>query len=160
VLRGLARKNIWKLLNGAELFSDKLFIDIQNREPTDWTAEFAGQVYSEVAANSVFITNLGKCTQDDARPLPDSIFKEYTRLLFEEIDLIRPKAIITFGNQVSSILLGQRIEVSKCRKKSFQKRINGQMYQIYPLYYPVGQGMRNIDKSIEGLSHIRKTQWS
>lgn len=38
-----------------------------------------------------YVTNLAKCTQLDARPLPDSVYKEYLALLYQEIDLIRPK---------------------------------------------------------------------
>lgn len=49
----------------------------------------------------IFITNLGKCTQIDARIIPNEIYKEYLSLLFKEIDIIKPKIIITFRNQVS-----------------------------------------------------------
>lgn len=154
----IGTKNIWKLLNGAGLFSDDIFNDIQKSKPIDWTVGFADKVYDDVTTNNIFITNLGKCTQDDARQLPNSVFKEYVKLLLEEIDLVRPKVIVTFGNQVSSILLEQKVEVSKCRKMSFQKNINGQSYEIFPLYYPVGQGMRNINKSIEDLIYIKEHQ--
>ena len=151
----IGTKNIWKLLNGAGLFNNELFADIQSRKPADWTTEFAKSVYDEVAQNKVFITNLGKCTQDDARPLPNSVFKKYLDLLLEEISIVKPDVIVTFGNQVSSILLDQKIEVSKCRKTSITKSLKDESYEVYPLYYPVGQGMRNINMSIEDLNRIR-----
>jgi len=69
----------------------------------------------------VFITNLGKCTQIDARPLPDKVFKEYLELMEKEISIVNPKVIILFGNQVSSIVLNEKISVSQCRKKQFEK---------------------------------------
>jgi DNA polymerase len=153
----IGTKNIWKLLNGAGLFDDELFKTIQSYRPADWTPEFADKVYDEVAKNNIFITNLGKCTQDDARPLPDKIFRQYLDLLLEEIKIVDPSVIVTFGNQVSSILLDQKIEVSKCRARTFQKTIHGKTYLVYPLYYPVGQGMRNIDKSIEDLRAIGRS---
>ena len=36
--------------------------------------KFADQVYNNVKKHKYFITNLGKCTQVDARALPDSVF--------------------------------------------------------------------------------------
>ena len=103
-----------------------------------------------------FITNLGKCTQEDARELPDSIFEKYLNLLEKEIEIINPKIIILFGNQVSSIVLNEKISVSKCRKKLFEKNINGKKYNCYSVFYPVGNGSFNIDKSIEDILYIKE----
>lgn len=41
-----------------------------------------------------------------------------------KIEIINPKVIILFGNQVGSIGLNEKISVSQCRKKEFQKDIN------------------------------------
>ena len=41
-----------------------------------------------------------------------------------KIEIINPKVIILFGNQVSSIGLNEKISVSQCRKKEIQKDIN------------------------------------
>ena len=102
----------------------------------------------------MFITNLGKCTQIDARPLPDEVLKKYLDLLFKEINIIKPKIIITFGNQVSSIILNKKICVSENRKKCHKIQINKNEYKVYPVYYPVGNGIFNIDKSIEDIKWI------
>ena len=83
-----------------------------------------------VKKNKYFINNLGKCTQIDARTLPDSIYKEYLHLLEKEIEIINPKIIVLFGNQVSSIVLNEKISVSQCRKKQFEKIINNKMIVI------------------------------
>ena len=71
-------------------------------------------------------------------------------------DIVKPKIIITFGNQVSSIILNKKISVSETRKKYFEKEINGNIYKIFPVYYPVGNGIFNIDKSIEDIRWIIK----
>ena len=102
----------------------------------------------------MFITNLGKCTQIDARPLSDEVLKRYLNLLLKEIDIIKPKVIITFGNQVSSIILNKKISVSENRKICHQIEINKNKYKVYPVYYPVGNGIFNIDKSIEDILWI------
>lgn len=39
-------------------------------------------------------------------------------------------------------------------EKSFLKEINGTTYKFYSVYYPVGNGRFNIDKSIEDIKWI------
>ena len=102
------------------------------------------------------MTNLGKCTQIDARPLSDDVLKQYLDLLFEEIDIIKPKAIVAFGNQVSSIILNEKISVSENRKISHNLKIKDNTYKVFPVYYPAGNGIFNIDKSIEDIKWIIK----
>lgn len=150
----LGTKNIWKLFHEVNLLSDDTFNKIKERRPKDWNYEFCDYVYEEITDRKLFITNLGKCTQIDARPLPDKVLTKYLDLLFKEIDIIKPKVIITFGNQVSSIILNKKIAVSENRKKCHEIEINKNLYKVYPVYYPVGNGIFNIDKSIEDIKWI------
>lgn len=152
----LGTKNIWKLFYRIGLLDEKLYIDIMSRKPKDWNEEFADLVYDDVEKNKCFITNLGKCTQIDARPLSDLVLSQYLDLLCKEIEIINPRTIITFGNQVSSIVLNENISVSKCRKQSFPRIIAGKNYNVYPVYYPIGNGMMNMDKAVEDLNFIIK----
>lgn len=152
----IGTKNIWKLFYKLNLLDEDIYNEIISRKGKDWDENFAVLVYDNVEKHKYFITNLAKCTQVDARPLPDLVFKKYLDLLYKEIDLVKPKIIVTFGNQVSSIVLGENIQVSKCRQLAFKKKINNIDYNIYPTYYPVGNGMRNIDKTIADLSVILK----
>ena len=152
----IGTKNIWKLIHAVDLQSDKIFNKIQTIKPNDWTEEFADEVYEDIASHKVFITNLGKCTQIDARPLPDKVLKEYLELLEKEIEIIKPKKIIVFGNQVSSIFLNEKICVKSVRQKEFLKDINEEKYPTYAVFYPVGNGMRNIELAIEDIKDIIK----
>ncbi len=152
----IGTKNIWKLIHAVGLQSDEVFNTIQSIKPNDWTEEFADEVYEDIASHKVFITNLGKCTQIDARPLPDKVLKEYLELLEKEIEIIKPKKIIAFGNQVSSIFLNEKICVKSVRQKEFLKDINEEKYPTYAVFYPVGNGMRNIDLAIEDIKDIIK----
>ena len=79
-----------------------------SKKPQEWDEEFADMVYSNVEKHKYFITNLGKCTQTDARILPNSVYSQYLDLLCKEIEIINPKIIITLGNQVSSIVLDKK----------------------------------------------------
>ena len=150
----IGTKNIWDLFYSVGFQDEKIYQKIKSIKGSEWTEEFADEVYSDVEKHKYFITNLGKCTQIDARPLPDKIYKEYLSLLEKEIEILDPKVIILFGNQVSSIVLGEKISVSSVRKKLFKKNINGKEYDAYSIYYPIGNGRFNIDKSIEDIKWI------
>ncbi len=150
----LGVKPIWKFLTNLGLFSVELNNIIQNKKAKDWTNDFCELVYNEVKDNSVYITNLAKCTQADARPLPDSVFLEYKKYLIEELLKVNPQKIIFFGNQVSSLMLDQKITVSTCRKQKFNLSLNGKMYDSYAVFYPVGNGFFNVNKAIEDIKFI------
>ena len=44
--------------------------------------------------------------------------------------------------------------VSKNRQKSYEIIINKKRYKVYPVYYPVGNGIFNMDKAIEDINWI------
>lgn len=150
----IGTKNIWDLFYSLDLMEKSIYEKIKTIKGSDWTPEFADSVYEDVTKHKYFITNLGKCTQIDARPLPDSVYQEYLDLLRKEIEIINPKVVVLFGNQVSSIVLEENISVSKCRKKEFKKEINGKVYSFYSVFYPVGNGRFNIEKAIEDIKWI------
>lgn len=150
----LGTKNIWDLFFELDLLDKCIYDKIKTLKASEWTCDFAERVYGNVKKHKYFITNLGKCTQIDARPLPDSVYEKYLNLLKIEFNIINPKVIILFGNQVSSIVLGEKISVSKVRKSCFYREINGTTYKFYSVYYPVGNGRFNIDKSIEDIKWI------
>lgn len=152
----IGTKNIWDLFYSLDLMDEKIYKKIKSIKGTEWTEKFAEEVYQDVKKHKYFITNLGKCTQVDARVLPNSVYMEYLDLLEKEIRIINPKVVILFGNQVSSIVLNQKISVSQVRKKLFLKNIDNKKYKCYAVYYPVGNGRFNIDKSIEDIKWIMK----
>lgn len=150
----IGTKNIWDLFYALDLMNEEIYRKIKTLKPNEWTEEFADKVYDDVKNHNFFITNLGKCTQVDARVLPDSVYQEYLELLKKEIEIVNPKVVVLFGNQVSSIVLNRKISVSQCRKELFIDKINDKEYKFYSVYYPVGNGRFNIDKSIEDIKYI------
>ena len=153
----IGTKNIWNLFYDLKLLDDDIYEKIRSIKGNEWSENFAEEVYANVKKHKYFITNLGKCTQMDARELPDNIYKEYLYLLEKEIEIINPKVVILFGNQVSSIVLNEKISVSQCRKKLFKKDINGKKYNFYSVFYPVGNGRFNIGKAIEDILYIKES---
>ena len=152
----IGTKNIWDLFIAINLLSPRIYKNIKEIKGNEWTPTFANKVYDDIKKHNIFITNLGKCTQIDARPLKDSSYLDYLPLLEKEIKIIKPKIIILFGNQVSSIFLKQKISVSETRKKYFEKKIDKNTYKCFPVYYPIGNGRFNIDKAIEDIKWIMK----
>ena len=150
----IGTKNIWDLFYKLNLMNDDIYNKIKEIKGSEWTEEFAEEVYDDVKKHKYFITNLGKCTQEDARELPNSVYEQYLELLKQEIEIIKPKVIILFGNQVSSIVLNKKISVSQCRKQLSTDKIKNEQYKFYSVYYPVGNGRFNIDKSIEDINWI------
>ena len=150
----LGTKQIWDFLTKCGLFDVKINDEIKNKRPKEWNPEFCEYVYDEVKRQGLWITNLAKCTQDDARPLPDSIFLHYKDLLKKELKLVGPDKIFFFGNQVSSIMLDENIKVSEVRQKKFLLDIDGIKYESYAIYYPVGNGRFNQDKAIADIREI------
>lgn len=150
----IGTKNIWDLFERVGLLDEDIYKQIKKIKGSEWTIEFSQKVYDNVVKHKYFITNLGKCTQIDARPLKNEVYKEYLDLLEKEIQIINPEVIILFGNQVSSIVLNQKISVSLVRKKQFIKKIGNREFKCFSVFYPVGNGRFNIDKSIEDIKWI------
>ena len=150
----LGTKQIWKFLAKCGIFSDEIAAEIGKKKASEWTPQFCDYIYKEVEKQELWITNLAKCTQDDARPLPDDVFIKYKDLLKKELDIIKPKKIFFFGNQVSSIMLQQSISVSQVRRNKFNLKINNTNYESYAIYYPVGNGRFNQTKAIEDIKEI------
>ena len=71
------------------------------------------------------------------------------------MEIVKPKVIILFGNQVSSVVLGEKISVSHVRKKEFLLK---NKFKCYSVFYPVGNGSFNVDKSIEDILYIMDAQ--
>lgn len=152
----LGTKQVWKFLTDCGLFDEQMNSEIQAKKPKDWTPAFCENVYAEVKKQGVYITNLAKCTQETAKTLSNSTYNAYKDLLLEEIALVNPQIIVLFGNQVSSVVLGQPISVSACRKKAFLLPIHNQIYTCFSVYYPVGNGFFNAPKAVEDICFICK----
>ncbi len=154
----IGTKNVWEIFYRLNLLDIDIYEKIRSIKGKEWTVSFAYEVYENVCKHQYFLTNLGKCTQVDARELPDEVLKKYLFLLKKEIAIVKPKVIILFGNQVSSIILGKKISVSQVRRQKFVKRIFGED-SFYAVYYPVGNGRFNLDKAIDDINWIMNQEF-
>jgi len=69
----IGTKNIWKLFYALDILSSDTFRAIQENGREIWTEEFAENIYDSLNKKSIYVTNLAKCTQDDARALKDEV---------------------------------------------------------------------------------------
>lgn len=153
----LGTKQIWDFLTKCGLFSSEINEEIKFKKPSEWTPEFCEYVYAEVKRQKLWMTNLAKCSQDDARPLPDHVFFEYKDLLKEELRLVNPQKVFFFGNQISSIMLERSVKVSQTRKLKFELNLtDNKKIDSFALFYPVGNGRFNQSKAIEDIKEILK----
>jgi DNA polymerase len=151
----IGTKQVWKLFVDVGLLPAIFYQKIEMMKPSDWTEDFAEDLYEQLSAKSVYITNLAKCTQLDARPLKDSVFKQYRDLFMKELALIKPKRVISFGNQVSSIILEKKVSVSSYILDESESLCNGgESFSVYPTYYPVGQGRRNLPMAVKRICSL------
>ena len=152
----LGTKKVWGMLYKIGILKNKDMVDrINLMKPSEWNEEFAFNLYSELAKESIYITNIAKCTQDDARPLSNLIYRQYLSTTLKELKYIEPEFTFCFGNQVSSVILGKNISVSKYSNDEYENLdSNGKLLKIYPTFYPVGQGMRNMPKAIERINKV------
>ncbi len=139
------------------ILGQELYDATQKMKPAEWTPEFTKTIYSHIAKQKIFSTNLAKATQSDARPLHDKVFFDSRAGFLRELELLKAKHIITFGNQVSSVLLGKPIRVSDYSGTEHEMLThNKRSYTIYPCFYPVGRGWMNVKKVIPRIRQILK----
>lgn len=149
----IGTKNVWGFFQKIGFIDEEMLTKIKSMKGKAWTVEFADSVYKMIEDRKIYVTNLAKCTQLDARYLDDSVYKKYLKLFMKEIEIVNPKVIVLFGNQVSSIVLNEKISVSQVRKQAFMLK---NKFKCYPVYYPVGNGIFNMDKAVEDILWIKE----
>lgn len=151
----IGTKSIWQLFQALGIISKMSFQRTQEIKSEEWNISFSEDIYREIVRNKVYITPLAKCTQADARALPDKVFKEYLNVLYAEILAISPKRIVTFGDQVSSVVLGKPVRSGSYFKKEKETlKIGKRKFDVYPAYYPIGRGRRNMKSAIQRIRAI------
>ena len=151
----IGTKLVWSMLFKAGILDKDYHKHIQTLKPQEWDGAFSEALYNHIAQKDLYITNLASCTQCDARPLSNTIFREYVSVLYKEITITKPKHIITFGNQVSSIVLEHPISVSEYVDTNGEViEIDSSNFRVFPTYYPVGQGQRNMPFAIERIKKL------
>lgn len=156
----IGTKHIWRIFSRAGLFDPKLMAEIESKK--NWTVEFAELVYDHVASQDFYFTNIVKWCGENA-DLPNSEkIKLYLPLLIKEIQLVKPKYIVTFGLIPFTSLTRQKLKLSDYHEKTlktgkpewFDVEIGGVKTKVVPCYFPVGRGSPK--KAVELLALLKK----
>jgi uracil-DNA glycosylase len=138
----IGTKQIWRIFHRAGLFDDMLMQRIEAEK--EWSLKLAQDVERFLEKKGFYITNIVKWAGHDAT-LPDKEkIRLFLPLLKEEIGIVQPKHIITFGAIPYEHLTGNKTRLidhfTACRKA---KRLLHTPYgnsRIIPCYFPVGRG--------------------
>ena len=154
--------NIWQLFAETGLISQNINQAIQAVK-TNWTEQFATDVYSHVADQGLYITNIVKWAGLDAKLPEREKVKLYTPLLLEELRMVQPKRIIAFGQLTFEGML-RELGVKPQEKFGVMNEIildigviqsiSTGIGEITPCYFPVGQGIKNRTKAVDILRII------
>jgi DNA polymerase len=142
----IGTKQVWRIFHRAGLFDDEL-MDYIN-ENADWSLEFTDQVLQFLQEKGFYLTNIVKWTGKDAA-LPDAAkINLFLPVLEKEIELVKPKYIVTFGLIPFQHLTKEKIKlfdyhsaVINQNKLSFHDiTVNSVDTKVIPCYFPVGRG--------------------
>lgn len=153
----LGVRYFWKLMSEAGIIKPEIVQDIY---ASGWKVEHENAIEQNLRDQNIYITNLVKCTQPHAEVPTSQVIAEDLELLHQEIRLVNPECIITFGKLPTKIITGEDIKLldrleavrNNASKPMKSLMIEGKIFDVLPCYFPVGRG--NPPKAKEILGHI------
>jgi len=152
-------KYFWRFLSEVGLFSNDL---VRKLYQGGWKIEYENLIETELVKNSLYLTNLVKCTKNNPSPPSKEEIQRGLIFLKKEISIVDPKYIVTFGILPFYALTGKKVLLKEVERLSIENdipffspiKIDGKSYKIFPCYFPVGRG--NPKKSASLLKRIIK----
>lgn len=150
--------NFWRVLVESGFLPVRI---CRTTEKKLWNHADIRTVANTLREAGLYLTNLVKCCGGDASLPKAEAIKYHTEILMEEIRVVDPRLIITFGLLPFQSLVGQSIRLSDHLERArggnldFYKTtpINSVSYRVFPTFFPVGRGRPK--ESIELLHHLR-----
>lgn len=150
----------WRVFHRAGFLNDEIMKSIENEK--DWSMGVAEGLFKTICSQSLYFTNIVKWTGEDSA-LPDrKKISLFLPILRKEIEIVKPKRIVTFGGMPFQALMGMPITIGKyyeqtvAEKKAhpYNLEIGAHKTIVYPCYFPTGRG--NPKRATELLQFIRK----
>lgn len=150
-------KFFWKVLADAGLFPAALLDKII---PKAWDDPMSSLVIDALVQRNLYITDLVKCPSPLARDPDKAQIEAGLVLLKRELEIVRPKLIVTFGKLVFEEITGQKIRLKDHLARLENNEIPlyptratlGASYEVFPSYFPTGRG--NPKKAINCLKYL------
>ncbi|MBI2409635.1 hypothetical protein HYV30_01160 [Candidatus Kaiserbacteria bacterium] len=152
-------RHLYKGLAEGGFIDRALMADIYER---GWQVADEHRIEESLRRHDVYISNFVKCAQPNPKNPKRSIMRADLPLLAEELSLVRPQYVVTFGLPPLELLTGNthlmRDILRTARISKYAPLIsiplNGKRYEILPCYYPFGHG--NEPKAHKILTYIRE----
>ncbi len=152
-------KAIWRIFHQAGLLDEQLIEKINSSKL--WSVGFTNDILNFLKTKSFYFTNIVKWTGANAA-LPDSQkIKLFLPILEKEIEIVKPRCIVTFGLIPFENLTKQKIKLSdyysrvkqKQQLESFDIKCGQFKTKLIPCYFPIGRG--NPKRAVEMLKLIQ-----
>lgn len=153
--------NFWRVLVESGYLPKDLY---RTTEKKCWEAGDIETVAAALKEARLYLTNLVKCCGADASLPNKERIKHQAGFLMEEVRIVEPKLIITFGLLPFQMLTGKMIKLSdhldRARWGSLDLYksipIGGSSYEVFPTFFPVGRGRPK--GSVELLKRLRSSK--
>lgn len=151
-------RHLYKRLAEAGFVDPALIEEIYER---GWQTADEERVETSLRRHGVYMSNFVKCAQPNPKNPTREVMREDLPLLAEELALVEPRYVVTFGlpplEELSGGKYRMRDILHTVRRRTYEPllslRLSGKRYKILPCYYPFGHG--NEPKAHEILSYIR-----
>lgn len=139
------KPKLWGILADAGIVGSELPDEMLALGPTPAMVE---RLVEEARRRRLYLTNLVKCV-DDGSSLPASErITAALPLLRREIDAVRPRTIVAFGQLPFRALTGRSIRLADELWNAEQGSVplypslpaGGRCYPVFPCYFPTGRG--------------------
>jgi uracil-DNA glycosylase len=157
----IGTKQVWRIFHRAGFFDDALMQEIEKNK--SWSLDLTTRVLAFLRDHSIYLTNIVKWTGEDAT-LPDAKkIKLFLPILQEEIGIVKPRRIVTFGLIPFAHLTKETIKLKEYYEQSIKRNslqeykaeINGAAVNVIPCYFPIGRG--DPKRAVELLRLLKKT---
>ncbi|HLD57077.1 MAG TPA: uracil-DNA glycosylase family protein, partial [archaeon] len=155
----IGRRRPWDIFEKVGWIDKDLLGEI-NQNKNAWSYGFAEKVLDYLKTRKLYITNIVKCTGQDAALPTVSKIKSQSHLFEKEVGLVNPKVIVAFGLLPTKALLKRDVKISDLYKETVRSRkpqfseakVGGKKYKVFPCYYPIGRG--NPKKALEMIGYL------
>jgi hypothetical protein len=151
----IGTKQVWRIFHRAGLFDDTLMKEIEKEK--NWSYDLTNRVEKFLEKKKFYFTNIVKWTGVDATLPTKKMIDIFLPSFLDEIKIVKPKTIVTFGLIPFKALTGESIKLkdiySDFKKTGKIKTFDAHNTKILPSYFPVGRG--DPKKAVEILKSIK-----
>ncbi|MBI4121514.1 MAG: hypothetical protein HY470_00970 [Candidatus Ryanbacteria bacterium] len=152
-------RHFYRELSRAGFVEPKIVADFYKR---GWRLGDELRVARSLARSGVYMSNFVKCARPDPTNPSLTLMRKHLPLLAEELSIVKPKFIVTFGLPPLKVLTGtaarMRDILEALRRRRYAPRVSvplgGRTYPVLPCYYLLGHG--NPPKAQEILAYIKR----